>query len=129
MCSFLARRASVSASQPSSSAIFAAARTTASRSIPTRFAILCLVDEIDHCGRDDIGILDVWIMPGAIDHQLLAAKMSRDPVGFGGGIAEVGVLRAHYDQHRRVDVGNASLARRLRREDQRLGGLDASGLL
>ena len=78
---------------------------------------------------DDVGILDVRIMPGAIDHQFFSVQMRRDPIGLGGGIVEIRVARAHHDQHRRVNIGNPRLARRLRREDQRLGGLDSAGLL
>src|SRR5271170_3730134 len=129
MCSFLASRASVSASHPSSSAIFAAARTTASLSIPTRFVILRLLHEIDNCLRHDVRILDVRVMSRAIDHQFFPVKMSRDPIGFGGGIGKIGVARAHHDQYRRVKVGDTRLARSLRRKDERLGGLDAAGLL
>src|SRR5271156_5570156 len=99
MCSFLARRASVSASHPSSSAILAAARTTASLSIPTRFAILRPFHETDDLAGDDVGVLDVRVMPGAIDHQFFSMKMGRDPIGFCGRILEIRVARAHHDQH------------------------------
>src|SRR5208282_1568890 len=128
MRSFAATRASVSASHPLSSAIFAAARTTASLLIPTRAAILSLLHEAYNCGRDEIGILDVRVMPGALDHQFFSVKMNRHPIGFGGGIVEIRVARTHHDQYRGVNLGNPCFARGLGREDHRLGCLDSSGL-
>src|ERR1700676_5756423 len=103
--SFFATRASVSASHPWSSAIFAAARTTASLSIPTAFAILSVLHKFNYGGRDDVGILDVRIVSGAIDHQFFSVQMSRDPIGFGGRIIEVRGARAHHDHNTRVNLG------------------------
>src|SRR5208283_5589995 len=128
MCSFAATLASVSASHPRSSAILAAARTTASLLIPTRVANLSPLHEVDNCRRNEIGILDVRVMPGALYHQFFSVKMSRDPIGFGGGIVEIRVARAHHDQHRGVNLGNPCFAGSLGREDHRLGCLDSSGL-